>query len=235
MAASGAADRYLRAMPNRPVRRLLARLFLAATGWTPEGERPTPARFVLIAAPHTSNWDFPYLIAFAELYGVPISWIGKHTLFKWPFGGVMKALGGVPVRRDRRQNLVKSLAAVFDDHDALALVVPAEGTRGHVDQWKSGFYHIAREADVPIVLSFLDYERKVGGFGPAFRPTGDVRADMDRIRAFYADKQGKFPERFGEIRLAEESADGGGSASGRDGGDGGGGEPATAGVVDEDR
>jgi len=116
----------------------------------------------------------------------------------------MRALGGIPVRRDKRENLVESLAALFEEYEDLALVVPAEGTRHHVDYWKSGFYHIARTANVPIVMSYLDYTEGRGGFGPAFYPSGDVRKDMDAIRAFYDGKQGKFPELFGHIRLREE-------------------------------
>ena len=199
-----ARDRYPAPMTKRLVRRFLARVFLAATGWKPEGRRPEATRFVLIAAPHTSNWDFPYLLAFAELFDLRISWIGKHTLFRGPFGPLMRALGGIPVRRHERSNLVSQLAALFAGEAALGLVVPAEGTRSRVDHWKSGFYHIAREADVPIVMSFLDYERRVGGFGPALRPTGDVRKDMDTIRSFYADKRGRHPEDFGTPRLLEE-------------------------------
>ncbi len=191
-------------MSTRPVRRALARLFLQWTVWKPEGLRPEVERFVLIAAPHTTNWDFPYLIAFAEIFDLRIHWVGKHTLFRGPMGSVMRALGGIPVRRDRRENLVSTLARLFGEHETLGLVVPAEGTRSYVDHWKSGFYHIAREANVPIVMSFLDYERKRGGFGPAFLPSGDVTADMDAVRAFYADKKGRHPERFGAIRLLEE-------------------------------
>ena len=130
----------------RPVRRILARLFLALTGWKPGGGRPEPSRYVLIAAPHTSNWDFPYLIAFAWLYDVRIAWLGKHTLFRPPAGFIMRALGGIPVRRERRENRVMAMARAFDGRDQLALVVPAEGTRGYVEYWRSGFYHIAMEA-----------------------------------------------------------------------------------------
>lgn len=191
-------------MSKRPVRRFLARLLIAMTGWEPEGVRPEMDRFVLIAAPHTTNWDFLYLLAFAELFELKISFMAKHSLFRPPLGWFMRAVGGLPVERHKRGNLVATLAALFEEHDRLGLVVPAEGTRGHVDYWKSGFYHIARTADVPIVMSFLDYERKVGGFGPAIEATGDVVADMDAVRAFYADKKGKFPERFGHIRLREE-------------------------------
>lgn len=191
-------------MSKRPVRRFLARLLIAMTGWKPEGVRPDTDRFVLIAAPHTTNWDFLYLLAFAELFELKISFMAKHSLFWPPLGWFMRAVGGLPVERHKRGNLVTTLAALFEEREALGLVVPAEGTRGHVDYWKSGFYHIARTAKVPIVMSFLDYERKVGGFGPALEATGDVVADMDAIRAFYGDKKGKHPELFGRIRLREE-------------------------------
>ena len=194
----------LPAMSKRPVRRLLARLVIVMTGWKPEGVRPEPDQYVLIAAPHTTNWDFLYLIAFAWLFDIKMSVMAKHSLFWPPLGWFMRAFGALPVRRDKRHNLVETLAGLFEEYDELALVVPAEGTRGHVDYWKSGFYHIARTAKVPIVMSFLDYERKVGGFGPALVPTGDVVSDMDAVRAFYGDKQGKYPELFGQIRLKEE-------------------------------
>ena len=204
MRARGGAT--LPRMSKRPVRRFLARLFISATGWKPEGGPPDAARYVLIAAPHTSNWDFPYLIAFAWYFDMEMNWIGKHTLFRPPMSFLMRALGGIPVRRHKRENLVSTLAALFDQYETLGLVVPAEGTRGPVDHWKSGFYHIAREAGVPIVMSFLDYERKVGGIGPAFRPTGNIRKDMDQVRAFYSDKKGKFPDWFGPPRLLEEDS-----------------------------
>jgi 1-acyl-sn-glycerol-3-phosphate acyltransferase len=176
------------------------------TGWKPDGLRPEPRQFILIAAPHTTNWDFPYLLAFAEYFELEISWMGKHTLFKWPFGTIMRALGGIPVQRNKRGNLVETLAALFDEYPDLGLVVPAEGTRARVDYWKSGFYHIARAAQVPIVMSYLDYSQKRGGFGPAFHPSGDVRKDMDAVRTFYEGKQGKYPEFFGPIRLREEES-----------------------------
>ena len=111
---------------------------------------------------------------------------------------------GVPVRRDRNNDMVQQTADIIRQSDDLALVVPAEGTRGYVAHWKSGFYHIARAAQVPIVLSYLDYARKRGGFGPEIVPTGNVREDMDEIRAFYAGKQGRYPELVGDIRLKEE-------------------------------
>jgi 1-acyl-sn-glycerol-3-phosphate acyltransferase len=198
--------RYAFAMPRRRLRRWIARSFLAATGWEAEGPRPEPDRYVLIAAPHTTNWDFPYLLAFATIFDLEISWMGKSSLFRPPFGGIMRFLGGIPIRRERSHNVVASMVEAFAVRERLGLVVPAEGTRDYVDHWKSGFYHIARTARVPIVLSYLDYSRRRGGFGPVFHPSGEIKRDMDRIRAFYADKQGKFPERFGRIRLREEDA-----------------------------
>ncbi len=182
----------------------LAKLFLRITGWRSEGGLPVERKFVLIAAPHTSNWDLAYLLALAETYDVRVSWMGKHTLFRGPLGWLMRAVGGIPVRRDRRNSLVKQMAEEFRRRDELILTVPAEGTRGYTPHWKSGFYAIAREANVPIVMGFLDYERKVGGFGPALIPTGDIRADMDEFRAFYSAGQARYPDLFGEVRLKEE-------------------------------
>ncbi len=184
--------------------KLLARVFLALTGWRPEGRRPEVDKFVLIAAPHTSSWDLAYLLALAQVLGVRVSWMGKHTLFRGPMGWVMTRVGGIPVWRHRRENVVKQMVKAFHASKALALTVPPEGTRGYRDHWKSGFYHIAREAQVPIVMGYLDYARKRGGFGPQLLPTGDVRRDMDEIRRFYADKTGKHPERFSRVRLEEE-------------------------------
>lgn len=184
--------------------RAISEVFLRVTGWEIEGERPEADHFVLIAAPHTSNWDLAYLLALALRFGVRPRWMGKHTLFRGPMGPVMRAVGGIPIRRHVRENVVQQMALAFTEHETLCLTVPPEGTRGWTPFWKSGFYHIARTAHVPIVLGYLDYARKRGGFGPAFHPTGDLKADMDLVRAFYADKVGRYPECFGEIRLREE-------------------------------
>jgi 1-acyl-sn-glycerol-3-phosphate acyltransferase len=187
--------------------RLVARIFLGIAGWKLAGDAPAvKQRYVLIAAPHTSNWDLPYLIAFALLCQLRISFMAKHSLFKPPFGWFMRLLGGIPVVRHRRGNLVDEIAEWFSERDELILVVPAEGTRSRTDYWKSGFYHIARSACVPIVCSYLDYEKRLGGFGPVIVPSGDVRKDMDEIRSFYAGKVGAYPELFAEPRLREEES-----------------------------
>jgi 1-acyl-sn-glycerol-3-phosphate acyltransferase len=184
--------------------RWIAKAFLALTGWRAEGERPVARRCVVIAAPHTSNWDLAFLLAFAAVFRVKLRFMAKHTLFRGPMGAAMRAVGGVPVRRDRRGDMVEQMAQLLNESREMALTIPPEGTRGYVAHWKSGFYHIARRAEVPIVLSYLDYARRRGGFGPAILPTGDIGQDMDEIRAFYSDKRGLHPDLFGEVRLKEE-------------------------------
>jgi 1-acyl-sn-glycerol-3-phosphate acyltransferase len=184
--------------------KLLARWFLRLTGWEVEGTKPSVSRFVLVAAPHTSNWDLAFLLALAAGVDLRLSWMGKHELFKPPFGWLMRRTGGIPIVRHQRGGMVAQAVSSFAGAEKLALVIPAEGTRSRVDYWKSGFYHIARTANVPIVLGYLDYRRRRGGFGPSIEATGDIGADMDKIRAFYADKVGRHPDQFGEVRLQEE-------------------------------
>jgi 1-acyl-sn-glycerol-3-phosphate acyltransferase len=186
------------------VEKLLARWFLRLAGWEAEGVRPEAPTCVLIAAPHTSNWDLAFLLAFAATFDVRISWMGKHALFRPPFGWLMRLTGGIAIDRRQHGGMVEQAAHMLKSATRLMLVVPAEGTRAHVSHWKSGFYHIARAANVPIVLGYLDYARRRGGFGPAIVATGDIRADMDKIRQFYADKTARFPEDFGDVRLKEE-------------------------------
>lgn len=186
--------------------RSISRFVLWAKGWKLEGELPVPAKYVLIASPHTSNWDGVLMVALATLYRIELSWLAKHTLFRWPFGWLLRRTGGIPVDRRGRHDMVKMAAGLFSERTALALAVPPEGTRRRVEYWKSGFYHIARSANVPIVLGYLDYGRRRAGFGPALLPSGDVCADMDIIRAFYSDKQGCHPELTTTPRLREEDA-----------------------------
>lgn len=187
------------------IKQTIGRAILRLAGWAFEGPTPTARRYVLIAAPHTSNWDFVYMMAMAWALDIRLSWMGKASLFVFPLGPLFKALGGLPIRRDLPGRLVEQSVARFDAADGLVLAVPAEGTRGQGSTWRSGFYHIARLAEVPIVLGYLDYRRKRGGLGPEVRTSGDVRADMDRIRAFYADKTGRHPSKFTTPRLAEEA------------------------------
>jgi len=172
--------------------------FLRLTGWQVQGALPPEAsKSVLIAAPHTSNWDLPYTLMLAFVLHLNVYWMGKASLFRWPFGPVMRWLGGIAVDRSRSGNLVAASAAALVNADGpTQLVVPPEGTRGKTRHWKTGFYYIALEARVPIVLAFVDYERKVGGLGPLFTPTGDVERDLAQIKRFYAPIKGKRPTQF---------------------------------------
>lgn len=180
------------------VLRALSLLFLRVTGWKVEGALPGHAsKCVLIAAPHTSNWDLPYTLMVAFALNLQVYWMGKQSIFKRPFGAVMRWLGGIPVDRARSNNLVAASAAAIRAADGpLQLVVPPEGTRGKTRHWKTGFYHIALAAQVPIVLAYMDYARKVSGLGPVFEPTGDVDADMAAIKRFYATIKGRNATQF---------------------------------------
>lgn len=188
------------------MRKALGAAWLDLAGWTIEGSVPDVKKMVLIAAPHTSNWDLVYALAGAAVLGMPIHWMGKHTLFRGPFGMAFRALGGIPVERKQHHALVQELVDEFARRERFVLLVPPEGTRKAVKYWKSGFYHIARLAGVPIALGVMDYRNKRVGLGPLVWPTGDVKSDMDKIRAFYADKQGLHPTQFMVPRLREEDA-----------------------------
>lgn len=190
---------------RRKLRYAIGRTWMWAFRWRVEGELP-PHKCVIIAAPHTSNWDTPFMLAASYVIGFRISFMAKHTVFRGPLGRIMKRLGGIPVDRRSPQNLVQQVAERFASEDALVLAIPPEGTRKPVEYWKSGFYQIARAAGVPVVLGFLDFERRVGGLGPVMYPTGDVCADMDRLRDFYRDFRGKHPARESTPRLREEDA-----------------------------
>lgn len=186
---------------------LLARIWLALWRWkvVPPSE-PIPDRCVMIAAPHTTNWDFPLTLAIARVSNVKIHWLGKAQLFRGPMGPIMRALGGVAIDRSSAGGMVGTLAEELRRRDRLVLVVPAEGTRAKGDHWKSGFYRIAEEADVPVVCAYVDSTTRTGGFGPVFRPTGDLSADMDLIRSFYDGKQGLVAANTTTPRLREEDA-----------------------------
>jgi 1-acyl-sn-glycerol-3-phosphate acyltransferase len=172
--------------------------FLTLTGWKIEGQLPAGRdKCVFIAAPHTSNWDLPYTLMVAFSLKLSIYWMGKEQIFKPPFRGLMMWLGGIPVNRSQSSNLVDaSIAAIRQADGPLQLVVPPEGTRSKTRYWKTGFYYIALGAGVPIVMAYMDYQKKISGLGPVFEPTGDVEADMASIKAFYAPFKGKNASQF---------------------------------------
>jgi 1-acyl-sn-glycerol-3-phosphate acyltransferase len=178
--------------------RWLSIAFLGLTGWKVVGKLPPDAaKSVLIAAPHTSNWDLPYTLMVCFALRLNVYWMGKASIFTPPFRGVMMWLGGIPVDRSQSSNLVAdSSAAIARATGPLQLIVPPEGTRSGTRYWKTGFYYIAAGAGVPILMAYLDYEKKIGGLGPVFQTTGDIGADLLTIKAFYAAVKGKNADQF---------------------------------------
>ena len=175
----------------QPLFQILSITILKLLGWKREGSIKGTERSVVIAAPHTSNWDFFYTLLIAFAFRKKMYWMGKDKLFKKPFGPVVRWMGGIPVDRSRASNLVEKTILCFKEQDELSIVIAPEGTRGRVNYWKTGFYRIATGAGVPILPAYLDYKEKRGGFGKLFFPTGDIDRDMEKIRAFYSDKTGK--------------------------------------------
>jgi 1-acyl-sn-glycerol-3-phosphate acyltransferase len=177
-------------------------------GWRFEGEPPSIPKYVCLAVPHTSNWDGLLLVSIAQSIGMPMSFMIKREWVEGPLGIVLRRFGAVAIDRTGSHNVVEQMIDELARRDQLALVIPPEGTRKRADHWRSGFYHIALGAGVPVVPGYLDFKRKRCGLGAPIALTGDVRADMDRIRAFYA-AQGPTaydPASFGPIRLREEAA-----------------------------
>jgi 1-acyl-sn-glycerol-3-phosphate acyltransferase len=177
--------------------RAFGRTVLRALGWRFVGRFPDLPKFVLAAAPHTSNWDFVVGMAALFAAGIRLSWMGKHTLFRPPFGAVMRWMGGLAVDRRAAHGIVDQTVAAFERSDQLAIGMTPEGTRARVDRWRTGFYNIATKASVPIVLGFIDYDRRRVGIGPTLQPSGDIEADFEIIRSFYAEVTARHPENFG--------------------------------------
>jgi 1-acyl-sn-glycerol-3-phosphate acyltransferase len=183
----------------------MGRLWLRLFGWEIRGETPSYRKFVFIVAPHTSNWDVPFMLAAAYAMGMRISWLGNHPMFKPPWEWFIRKLGGIPVDRRTRQFLVRRMTEKFKSSDFLVLAIFPEGSRGRVVLWKSGFYHIASQSGVPIGLGYLDYNRKQCGLGMFIIPNGNVNEDMDKIRAFYRNIRGKYPDLESKPRLQDET------------------------------
>lgn len=169
---------------SRIVRWLFVSLY-RLRGWTVEGRPPDAPKFIVIGAPHTSNWDFAVFLGATEELGIRASYIGKHSLFRWPIRRFMLDMGGIPIDRGKSANYVMQVAAEFARRDRLALVIAPEGTRHPKGPWKSGFYHIAMRAGVPIVPAWLDRKTRHAGIGPPLMPSGDYEADLEKLMGFY--------------------------------------------------
>lgn len=177
--------------------KVIALALLGLFGWRVVGDVPNLPKFVVIGAPHTSNWDFVLTIATMMVLQINLSWMGKHTLFKPPFGGLMRWLGGVPIDRRASSGVVEQNVTEFQKRDKFILCITPEGTRSKVREWKMGFYHIAQAAKVPIVMVAFDFGRKVVEFGPSLVPSGDITADMTTIKRYYANITPRHPQHWG--------------------------------------
>ena len=179
--------------------KIIGKLILQLAGYkiidtTPKGVQ-NYQKAVMIAAPHTSNWDYVYTMAALYALDVPIKYLGKASLFKFPLGILIKKLGGIPVKREQKNNMVNDMAKMINESiEQMILIIPAEGTRSYSKEWKSGFYHIAQTAGVPIILGFLDFAKKEVGFLDEFNPTGNYEKDLKIIQKKYVGITPKFPE-----------------------------------------
>ncbi len=177
----------------------IAKTLLTLSGWEVVGEVPDIDKAVYIAAPHTSNWDGFWLIVGKTLLGLEARFLAKHTLFWWPLGAALNWFGAIPIDRSRGGGLVQQLVDMFEDTEQLNLALAPEGTRKWTQYWKSGFYRLALEADVPIVLAFIDYGNKKMGIGGVFTPSGDVQKDLKFLRDFYRPYMPRHPRNKGPI------------------------------------
>lgn len=187
-------------VPRRrnPFTRLIGRAIVATFGWRVAGEIPNLPKFVAIGAPHTSNWDFPLALACIWGLELDLAWMGKHTLFKGPFGWILRAWGGIPIDRTANHGMVEQMKAEFAQRPHLLLGLAPEGTRSKVARWRTGFYHIATAVQVPIVPIALDFSRKTVQIGLPFIPTGNIEADISTLQQFFKDAKGYNPE-LGEL------------------------------------
>lgn len=184
----------------KPLRWLALQLF-RALGWKLVGNISHGIKkAVLVVAPHTSNWDGFYGLLFCFVKQLPVKFAIKKEALFFPVGPMLKWIGAIPIDRGKknasakRGSMVQFMTAMLQQQDALMLIIAPEGTRSHVKRWKRGFYYIALQAKVPLVLSYIDYRQKHIGFGPTVYPTGDITKDLQQIQAFYKDKVGKYPE-----------------------------------------
>ncbi len=177
------------------------------TGWRVVGQVPDTPKMIVVAAPHTSNWDLIFLLGAAFTLRLRVNWLGKDSLFRTPLGPLLRFVGGIPVDRSRANNMVAAIVEQIGEGAGCAIVIPPAGTRSKTEYWKSGFYWIAVGAQIPLVCGYLDYAKKEAGLGLSFVPNGEVSTDMDRLRDFYGDITGRYPDQKSRILLRQEVSD----------------------------
>ncbi len=178
------------------MQRLLGWLMLKIPGWHLKAELPALKKYIVIVAPHTSNWDFYFGIAAKFYLKLKARWLGKHTIFRWPVKRLLLALGGIPVDRSKKSGIVDQIARIFQESDEMILGLAPEGTRKRVTRWRTGFYYIALKARVPILIAYIDYQKKEIGTGPLINPSGDIKKDFQVIRQFYQNIHPLKPQLF---------------------------------------
>jgi 1-acyl-sn-glycerol-3-phosphate acyltransferase len=171
--------------------RIISLILLKTLRWKAVGPLPEQNKYIIIVTPHTSNWDVFYGVILAFTLKLDARFLAKKELFRWPFAPIIRWLGGIATDRSSHSNIVDKIVKIFDENEKFVLALAPEGTRHKVDYWKSGFYHIAAGANIPIVLAFIDFGTKTGGAGPLLYPSGDIKKDMVTIRNFYLNKKGK--------------------------------------------
>jgi 1-acyl-sn-glycerol-3-phosphate acyltransferase len=186
------------------VKKLLGRGLMWVLGWRAEVRIPPLKKYIVVGYPHTSTWDFPMFILTMWSLGMKMRWLGKKSLFDGPFGWLFVALGGIPVDRTGGKDMVRQIVQLFTDHEELSFGIAPSGTRAMAECWRSGFYHMAVASNVPLVLGSIDFSRRMGCLMETVHLSGDIRADMDKIRSAYANVQGRNPEMMVPIRLREE-------------------------------
>lgn len=179
----------------------LGKAITRLSGWKIAYTAPDDPKMIVIFYPHTSNSDAIHAVLAASAIGLKPNWLIKNEIARPPFRKFFRKLGAVPIERNKNENKVEQIAAAIRQADRVILGLSPEGTRSRTDYWRSGFYHIARQANIPIHFGFIDYPSKTVGVAPGFTPSGDKEADMEKIRRFYADKRGKYPKRVGPIRF----------------------------------
>lgn len=185
----------------------ICQFLLKLFGWKLVGALPDDKKFIIIVAPHTSNWDFILGLCARFAVGVKVNFLAKHQLFVFPLGMVMRAIGGEPVYRSRHDNKVEQIVEVFRNTEVLRLALAPEGTRSPVTRWKEGFYYIACKAGIPIVMLGFDYPTKEIRIQEPFWPTGDINSDFPKMLAFFRTIQGRRPKVIPDYKPKNEGGD----------------------------
>ncbi|MCH8942665.1 MAG: lysophospholipid acyltransferase family protein [Bacteroidetes bacterium] len=183
---------------------IISKILLKILGWKVVLKLPTQKKYVVIAVPHTSNWDFFFFILLLWSTRIKFEWPGKHTIFKGPIGYILKKMGGIPIDRSIKNNLVNKIVEKFINKEEYIFLVAPEGTRSKTKYWKAGFYYIAKSVNVPIVLGFIDYATKTLGFNKSFFPSEKLEDDLNLLKDFYASKTGLHPEKYGEPKFQQK-------------------------------